>query len=160
MRLVTGIEIGEQKLLPWKELIPAGACTPWAPKQLTTTGIETGDQRPGAEVGNLMTKVKRQRPTPELAPFEPQRCRLTGNQRRQRPINRTFPAEVAQSRLYKGVAKNHSTAVSLATGWSVQQILKGLHQGFAQGVRPPGRTSIVDFNMAVKAGLFYPQAFP
>ena len=103
-----------------------------------------------------MAKVKRQRPTPELAPFEPQRCRLTGNQARQRPINRSFPAKVAQSRLHIGIEENHPAAVRLATGRSVQQILKGLHQYFAQRVRLPGRTPIVGFNLAVEAGLFHP----
>ena len=160
MRLIAGIEIREQKLLPWQELLPAGACTPWTPKQLTSAGIKTGDQGPGAEISNLMAEVKRQRPTPELAPFEPQRCRLTGNQRRQRPINRSFPAKVAQSRLHSGIEENHPAAVGLATGRSVQQILKGLRQGFAQSVRSPGRTPIVGFNPAVEAGLFHPQAFP
>ena len=156
MRLIAGIEICEQKLLPWQELIPGGACTPWTPKQLTSAGIKTGDQGPGAEISNLMAEVKRQRPTPELAPFEPQRCRLTGNQRRQRPINRSFPAKVAQGRLQGGIEENHTAAVGLATGRSVQQILKGLHQGFAQRVRLPGRTPIVGFNPAVEAGLFHP----
>jgi hypothetical protein len=156
MRLVTGIEIREQKLLPWQELLPAGACTPWTPKQLTTAGIKTGDQGSGAEISNLMAEVKRQRPAPELAPFEPQRFRLTRNQRRQRPINRSLPAKVAQGRLHSWIEENHTPAVGLATGRSVQQILKGLHQGFAQRVRLPGRTPIVGFNPAVEADLFHP----
>ena len=103
-----------------------------------------------------MAEVKRQRPTPELAPFEPQGRRLSRNQRRQRPINGSFPAKVAQGRLYSSVAESHPSAVGLTTGRSVQEILKGLHQGFAQRVRLPGSTTIVGFNSAVEAGLFHP----
>ena len=155
MRLVTGIEISKQKLLPWQKLLPAGARTPWTPKQLTTAGIKTGEQRSGAEIGNLMAKVKRQRPTPELAPFEPQRCGLPGHKHRQRLINRSFPAKVAQGRLQSGIEERHPAAVGLATSRSVQQILKRLHQGFSQNVRLPGRTPIVGFNPAIEAGLFH-----